>query len=121
MTWRTVLVAAVGCIVLGGSAHAADDVEDFTPTEITRVSVGPDGSITLNGKVSTLGTFKTECKRLRRINGGLEYVPRPDGHEPRTVRRIAQIVIATGVSFRFAGSDGAVPKEFSAGVPKVPL
>jgi hypothetical protein len=119
--WRMVFVAAVGCMILGRSAYATDDVEDFTPTEITRVSVGPDGSITLNGKVSTLRAFKTECKRLRRINGGLEYVPRPDGHEPRTLRWIAQIVISTGVSFRFAGSDGVVPKDFREAVPKVPL
>jgi hypothetical protein len=121
MMWRTVLLAALSSVVLGMSAHATEDIEDFTPTEITQVSVGPDGSITLNGKASTLGAFKTECKRLRRVNGGLEYVPHPDGHERRTVRRIAQIVIATGVSFRFVGSDGAVPQEFKAAVPKVPL
>jgi hypothetical protein len=121
MMWRTVLVAVVGCLGLAGAALATEDIEDFMPTEITRVSVGPDGSITLNGSASTLRAFKTECKRLRRVNGGLEYVPRPEGHEPRTVRRIAQIVIATGVSFRFAGTDGGVPQEFKAAVPKVPL
>ena len=123
MAWRVALVTGVGCIVLTAPVLTADDASppDWKPTEITRVTVGADGGITLNGRVSTFGAFKIECKRLHRVDGALEYVRSTDGDDPRTARRVARIIVSTGVSVRFLGSDGEVPKDFQAAVPKVPL
>ena len=101
--------------------HQYASPPDWKPTEITRVTVGADGGITLNGRVSTFGAFKIECKRLHRVDGALEYVRSTDGEDPRTARRVARIIVSTGVSVRFLGSDGEVPKDFQAAVPKVPL
>ena len=123
MAWRVALVTGVGCIVLTAPVLTADDASppDWKPTEITRVTVGADGGITLNGRVSTFGAFKIECKRLHRVDGALEYVRSTDGEDPRTARRVARIIVSTGVSVRFLGSDGEIPKDFQAAVPKVPL
>ena len=122
MVWRA-LVTAAAYVFLAAPVLTADDASppDWKPTEITRVSVGLDGGLTLNGRVSTLGAFKIECKRLHRVDGALEYLPSTDGDEPRMARRVAQIIIATGVSVRFVGSEEGVPKDFRAAVPKVPL
>jgi hypothetical protein len=116
--------AAVAYVVLAARAVAADgagDAPDWKPTEITRVSVGRDGGITLNGRPSGLAAFKVECKRLQRVDGAVEYVPSAEGDEPRTTRRVARIIIATRVSVRFVGPEGAVPADFRPSVPKVPL
>src|SRR2546428_13677075 len=98
MAWRVALVTGVGCIVLTAPVLTADDASprDWKPTEITRVTVGAGGGITLNGRVSRVRRLKIERKRVHRVAGALQYLRTTDGDDPRPAPPAAPIVVSTG-------------------------
>lgn len=122
--WGGLAAAATVLMLLaadGGAEGPPRDRQaeaDWVPSEITRVTVGHDGAIALDGRPASLGALKAECKRLKRADGAVEYSRAGDlAESPQAARAVARVLVMTEIPVRFVGPDGRLPAELRAFLP----